>query len=165
MNSTPRLGLPFLSAGQANKEIVHNEGLQMLDALVAGAVEDVPLPTPPAAPVAGACYIVGPDATDAWAGNENKLAAFTDAGWRFISPAEGFAVYARATGVWAVFRAGAWEMGSVRGTALMLGGEQVVGSRLAAIPSPAGGATIDNEARTALDQILGAMRQHGLIDP
>jgi hypothetical protein len=49
-------------------------------------------------------------------------------------------------------------------TGLFVDGEQVVGSRRAAIASPSGGATIDAEVRTAVSQILGALRTHGLID-
>jgi hypothetical protein len=52
----------------------------------------------------------------------------------------------------------------VRGSSLVLAGQQVVGGRLPAIPGASGGAVVDNEARAAIDQILTAMRQHGLID-
>jgi hypothetical protein len=41
---------------------------------------------------------------------------------------------------------------------------QVVGSRLAAIPGPSSGATVDAEGRAAINQILAALRQHGLIE-
>jgi hypothetical protein len=44
-----------------------------------------------------------------------------------------------------------------------VGGQQVVGSQAAAIASPSGGATVDAEARTAIDAILAALRAHGLI--
>ena len=53
MSSTTRLHLPFLSAGQAQKEFSHNEALQALDFLVAGAVEEGPRNDPPTAPVHG----------------------------------------------------------------------------------------------------------------
>jgi len=46
----------------------------------------------------------------------------------------------------------------------VIGGEQVIGSRAAAIADPAAGATVDNEARTAIDAILDALREHGLIE-
>ena len=48
MAGTPRLSLPFLSVGQAQKEFTHNEALQTLDVLVAGAIEEPPRATPPA---------------------------------------------------------------------------------------------------------------------
>ena len=40
---------------------------------------------------------------------------------------------------------------------------QVVGSQQAAIANPAGGLTIDAEARTAIGSILTALKTHGLI--
>jgi uncharacterized protein DUF2793 len=164
MSSTPRLGLPFLSAGQAQKEIFHNEALQTLDVLVAAAVEEPPRATPPPSPAIGSCYIVATAATDEWAGQSQAVAAFTSAGWRFVAPQEGTACYVRSTACWAVYRANAWEVGQVRGSSLVLAGQQVVGGRLAAIPGASGGAVVDSEARAAIDQILTAMRQHGLID-
>lgn len=42
-------------------------------------------------------------------------------------------------------------------------GAQVVTNQQAAIPDAAGGATIDAEARTALNALLAALRIHGLI--
>jgi hypothetical protein len=47
---------------------------------------------------------------------------------------------------------------------VIIDGDQVIGSRVSAIAGPSGGATVDAEARTAIDQILGALRGHGLID-
>jgi hypothetical protein len=72
--------------------------------------------------------------------------------------------YVRASGTWAEFRQGAWEIGSLRGSALVIDDEQVVGIRLAGIVAPSGGSTVDAEARTALGAILGALRTHGLIE-
>ena len=165
MTATPRLSLPFLAAGQAQKEFVHNEALQTLDIVAAAAVEDGPLDTPPAAPALGACYIVGTAPSDAWAANSNALAAYTSGGWRFVIPPEGMTALVKSSALWATFRSGVWEMGVLRGSSLIIGGEQVVGSRVAAIASPAGGTTIDSESRTTIDSILAALRQHGLIEP
>jgi hypothetical protein len=72
-------------------------------------------------------------------------------------------LYVKSAGEWANFRSGTWEFGVVRASSLMIGGQRVVGDQLAAIADPAGGSTIDAEARTAVDLILAAMRQHGLI--
>jgi Protein of unknown function (DUF2793) len=137
--------------------------LQTLDSLVAGAVEEPPRADPPAAPVVGACYIVGATPTGDWSSTAQYVAAFTSAGWRLMPPQEGMTFYVRSTGVWAVFRGGAWELGELRGSSLLIGGQQVVGSRAAAIASASGGTTVDSEARAAIDQILAALRQHGLI--
>jgi hypothetical protein len=164
MNSTPRLGLPLLAVGQAQKELAHNEAIQSLDALVGTAVEELPRNDPPAAPTIGAAYITGPEPVAEWEGKPLHIAAFTSGGWRLIAPREGMTAYVRSTGTWAVYGLGAWEVGQLTGSALVLEGKQVVGARAAAIPSASGGTTIDVQARAAVDQILGALRQHGLIE-
>jgi hypothetical protein len=164
MTGTPRLSLPFLNVGQAQKEFTHNESLQTLDVLVAGAVEEPPSTTAPATPALGACYIVATDATDAWAGKSQCVAAWTSGGWRFIVPVEGMVMFERSSGTWTVFRNGNWETGILRGESLMIDGQQVVGRRAAAIESPTSGGVIDTEARTAIDAILTSLRDHGLIE-
>jgi hypothetical protein len=40
----------------------------------------------------------------------------------------------------------------------------VVGSQAAAIASPTGGTNVDVQARSTIDAILSALRQHGLIE-
>jgi len=48
---------------------------------------------------------------------------------------------------------------------VVIAGQQVIGSRASAIGSASGGTTVDVQARAVIDQILTAMRQHGLIEP
>ena len=131
--------------------------------LVGGAVEEPPRATPPASPVLGACYIVAAGATDDWAGKSQCVSAWTSGGWRFVAPVEGMTLYERTGGTFACFRNGAWDVGTLTATSLLIGGQQVVGARAAAIDSPAGGTVVDLEARSAISAILSAMRQHGLI--
>src|SRR5438067_6550520 len=97
-------------------------------------------------------------------GKAESLAAFTSGGWRFVTPVEGMSVYVKTSGSWANYRLGTWEIGTLRGSSVVVGGQQVVGSRGAAIPSAIGGTTVDSQVRAAADQILAALRQHGLID-
>ena len=163
MSATERLALPQILPGQAQKEIFHNEALQILDALVAAAVEEAPRTSPPATPVAGTCFIVADGAAGEWLGRDGQLAAFTAGGWRYIPPVEGMTVHVRSSGEMALYRAGSWEFGIVRGSSLLLGGTQVVGPRSAAIADSTGGTVIDVEARAAVTAILAALRQHGLI--
>jgi hypothetical protein len=143
--------------------LFHNEALQILDVLVAAAVVGLPLATPPASPAIGNWYIVAASPTGAWAGHAQQLAAYTSGGWRFIAPCEGMTALVRSSGSNAAYRAGTWEIGTLRGSELTLDGLKVVGARGVAIAAPTGGVTADAEARTAIGEILAAMRAHGLI--
>jgi hypothetical protein len=126
-------------------------------------VEGDPANIPPATPLAGACYIVGPAPTGAWAGRAGSVAAYSDAGWRFLPPIDGMSLLVRSSGLQAIYRAGAWEIGVVRTGEVVVGGNKVLGSRAAAIAAPAGGTVVDAQARTAISAILTALRGHGLI--
>ena len=141
----------------------HNEALQMLDTIVAAAVEEGPRNAPPASPVAGSCFIIGTAPTGDWSGHASALAAFSAAGWRFIAPFEGLQAWVKSTATFAAYRSGAWEVGAVRASQLLIGGQQVVGARAAAVADASGGTTIDSQARSAIAAILAAMRGHGLI--
>lgn len=164
MSASPRLALPFLAPGQAQKELFHNEALQLLDVIVAAAIEGPPLSAPPGSPAIGNCYLVGSSPTGAWAGRQNELAAFTSGGWRFVAPREGMVALVKSSGETAAFRGGAWEVGTVTGSRFVVGGQQIIAGRGAAIAAPSGGTTIDSQSRTAINQILAMLRQHGLID-
>lgn len=163
MGATARFGFPLLAAGQAQKELVHNETVQGLDIVAAAAVEEPPRTSPPASPTVGATFIVGPAATGVWASHDQSLAAYTEGGWRFVAPRAGLLAYVISTATWALFRAGAWEFGIVRGDQVVIGGRQVVGAQAAAVPAPAGGTTVDVEARATIGLMLSALRAHGLI--
>jgi Protein of unknown function (DUF2793) len=163
MTGTARLQLPLLSTGQAQKEVTVNEALQALDVFTGGSVEEGPRQDPPASPAVGSCYVIGSAPTGEWAGKAGYVAAFTIGGWRLYPPTDGVSLYNKADSHWISFRAGAWEQGIVRGSSLFLGGQQVVGNQAVAIPDPAAGAVVDAEARSAVTEILQAMRHHGLI--
>src|SRR6185503_12817111 len=150
-----------LSVGQAQKEFTHNESLQTLDLLVAGTVEEPPRTTPPASPSLGACYIVAAEATGAWTGLSGYVVGWTSGGWRAIAPVEGMTLYERSTSSSATYRNGVWELGTLRGSALMIDDQKVVGGRLGAIESPSGGAVVDVEGRAVIAAILAALRTHG----
>lgn len=61
------------------------------------------------------------------------------------------------------FGSNGWEVGTVRCDRLFVDGIQVVGARTDAVADPAGGSTIDAEAREAITVILATLRHHGLI--
>lgn len=163
MDKTTRLGMPLLSAGQAQKEAVHNEALIILDILLGGAAEEGPREAPPATPAVGQCFIVAAQPSGAWAGHGNEIAAFTAGGWRYIAPEAGMSLYLQAEQVTAAYSDGQWHIGDLRAERVSIDGQQVVGSRAAAIADPAGGSVVDAEARAAIAALLGALRSHGLI--
>jgi len=160
---TDRLALPLLSAGQAQKELYHNEALARIDVMLCGAVVDSGHDTPPADPDPRGCWIVGNVPTGAWTSQANALAGWTSGGWRFVTPRAGMNFWHVAQGVRIFFDGSAWISGVIPASSLEIGGVQVVGARQAAIPDPAGGTTIDAEARSGITTILEALRSHGLI--
>lgn len=92
-NTTNRVKLPYILQSQSQKEVTHNSGLDLIDALLQAAMVSVGVNTPPASPVAGDSYILGSTPTGAWAGQAKALAFYTT-GWNFITPWEGLTVWA-----------------------------------------------------------------------
>lgn len=161
--TSPRFALPLLQAGQAQKEMFHNEALARIDALLHPAVASIATDTPPTSPIIGDAWIVGPGSSGAWAGKMGDIACWTGGGWRFLSPKAGLKVWLLDAGCWAWHDGSAWQSGALPSGGLLVDGIQVVGGRQGAIVTPSGGTTIDTEARGAIALILAAMRQHGLI--
>jgi hypothetical protein len=161
--TTARWALPLLHMGQAQKELFHNEALARLDMLLHGRVASADLPTPPASPGPGDCWIVAAGATGAWAGQEGAVAGWTEGGWRFVAPRTGLAMQVADRGHALIFDGAAWRDAAVRSDGLYYSENRVVGARTAAIADPSGGTVIDAGARAAIGAILGALRSHGLI--
>lgn len=164
-NQTPRLNTPYIISTQSQKEVTHNMALNMLDALVQSAVETSTLSTPPVSPAEGGLWLVGSTATGDWASHDNELAQYIGGVWQFYLPFEGMAVWLKDENIVARYAAGLWQKGVITANRVEISGQQVVGAQQAAISDAAGGATIDAEARTALNSLLGACRAHGLIAP
>jgi hypothetical protein len=118
MDHTPRLTLPFIMPGQAQKHITHNEAIQALDALVQPVVESRSVAAPPAAPIAGEAWLVPPGATGAWSGHTSQIAAWQSDAWSFLDPAAGWQVFDRSDDTQLVFTGGAWVALASLGSAL-----------------------------------------------
>lgn len=98
---------------------------------------------PPTNPAEGDCYRVTATATQQWAGHEDQLAVRIAGAWHFVPPREGMRLYDTAADRCLFFQAG-W--------------------RSAASPVvPATGGVIDAEARTALNALLQALRDLGIL--
>lgn len=162
-DASSRFGLPYLQAGQAQKEIFHNEALTTVDALLHPAAQSAGDNAPPATPAVGRCWIVGSSPTGAWAGHAGALAAWSEGGWRFVAPVEGMMIWLLDAQIWARRGAGGWIIGDIPAQSVSVAGLQIVGARQPAIADPSDGTTIDSQARTALSALLAAARAHGLI--
>jgi hypothetical protein len=160
---TARLSLPLLAAGQAQKEVTHNEALVVADMLVQPVVEAVAPVQIPASPIPGQCWIVGPAPSGAWTGKAGHIACWSAGGWRFFAPFEGLSAWVASDSIRARWTGGQWRLGQENAQAYSVGGLQVVGAQQAAIPAPSGGQTVDSEARAAVSLILSALETHGLI--
>ncbi len=105
---TPRLALPYIIQGQAQKEVTHNEALVRLDALVDLYILDRDLSAPPATPSDGDAYIVGASPSGAWADQAGNIAYLIDGGWRFYVPVKGLVAYVADEQKMLVFTASGW---------------------------------------------------------
>jgi hypothetical protein len=108
MADTPKLTLPEISTSQSSKEVTHNAGLWILDALVQPSIEDKDLTAPPGSPTNGACYIVAAGATGDWAGEAGHIAQYQATAWVFYTPAEGWKVYVRDENTTYYYNGSAW---------------------------------------------------------
>jgi len=141
--SSPRFALPLLFAGQSQKELTVNEALLGTDILLHPAIE-ASAATPPAAPAFGQCWLVGSGATGAFAGQSDRIAAWTEGGWRFVAPRDGMRVFDIAASAHRLYAAGSWRL-------------------IAAPAAPTGGSVIDSQARTAIAAIITALRNGGVL--
>jgi len=87
---SPRLGLPFLMAAQAQKHVTHNEALLRLDQVTQLVLQGLDATDPPVDPDEGQVWALGAAPTGAWAGQGGDLALWFDGGWLFVTPAPGW---------------------------------------------------------------------------
>lgn len=107
MATTTHMGITLLEMAQAQKEITVNEAFARIDALLNSGVVDKDLGTPPASPVEGDIYIVGPTPTGQWAGKSGQIAYF-DRFWRFITPNEGALMWVNDENAHYIYNGSAW---------------------------------------------------------
>lgn len=141
-NATPRHALPYLFAGQAQREFYINESLSRIDMLMHPAVEGE-LADPPPGPVEGDCFLVAAAATGDWSGREGQLAGWIGGAWTFAEPWNGLRV----------------RDNSTAGTILYSDGWL----RPEAPEEPVGGTVVDAEAREAIATLIAILRQYGLF--
>lgn len=163
MTQTARLALPLLVPGMAAKEVVHNEALGILAALVQPVMRSGPVTNPDPAANIGDIVIVAPGATGDFAGQEGALALLGDNGWTFVAPFTGLTARMASDGRSWRYDGTDWLEGVEEVSSIHVSGTKVVGAQQPDIADPSGGGSADTKARTAISAILDALRSHGLI--
>ena len=109
-DATPRLGLPYLAAAQAQKHVTVNEGLAALDTLVACTVESRTLAAQPASPTDGQSWLLPAAATGVeWALHPvGTLLRFEAGAWTVLAVVPGQVAYLRDEDAVVVRTASAW---------------------------------------------------------
>ncbi|MEJ0062413.1 MAG: DUF2793 domain-containing protein [Alphaproteobacteria bacterium] len=108
MTNTPNLAMAYIAAGQAQKEVTHNDALNDLDALAKLSVIDRTTNAPPGSPATGDAYIIGSSPTGAWSGFAGKVAAWY-AGWKIKTPLAGWTAWVRAENRMLYHTGSAWS--------------------------------------------------------
>jgi Protein of unknown function (DUF2793) len=139
---TPRLDLPLLFAGQAEKEGLVNEVAARLDALLFLAIEGTQS-APPTTPANGQSWLIGTSPSGDWSGRAGQIALRQSGNWLFAAPVAGMRLLDKTTGQERRYHT-AWQA-PAKPTA------------------PSGGATIDNEARGAINAIIAALVIAGIV--
>lgn len=165
MSETIRWALPLLAAGQAQKEITHNEALLAIDRVLQLAVVSRSVSVPPASAAAGAAYVVGDTPIDAWADSAGTIATFDGSGWVITSPRPGCLAWVADEAQFIVFDGSAWSRGGWPAQGLRIGERTVLAAPPVAVDAPAGGTTIDSECRQALNALIAALRNQGVVLP
>jgi hypothetical protein len=109
MANTPNLILPYIAQGQAQKEVTHNDALNLLDAVVQLSVKSRTVTAPPGSPAQGDRYIVPAGASGAWSGQTGKIAVYRDTAWAFLTPIVGWQAIVEAEGRELFYLNGAWQ--------------------------------------------------------
>ncbi|MBD3730707.1 MAG: DUF2793 domain-containing protein [Sphingomonadales bacterium] len=143
LSHTPRLALPLLFAGQAQKEFFVNQSLSLVDMLLQAAVEGE-ASVPPVSPADGESWLVGSAAEGGWSGYEGHLASWQSGVWLFAYPSEGWQVFDRDTRQAIRYSLGEWQ-------------------RVQPPAAPVGGSVEDTEARQAIADLVAALRANGIF--
>lgn len=141
-SATPRFGLPLLHAGQAQKEAFVNEALAIADSQLHGCVEGE-ADTPPATPEDGQNWLIAPDATGEWEGRDGWLACRQAGNWIYVPARDGMRIFDRDADQQQFF-AGSWR-------------------KATPAVEPVGGTTVDVQARTAIGELIAALRAMGIF--
>lgn len=92
-DNTPVLGLPYLVSSQSQKEVTHNESLNIIDILLDRTVKSITITTPPASSAEGDAYIIAVNATGDWLSKDGQIAQYIGGSWKYYTPRQGWLFY------------------------------------------------------------------------
>lgn len=162
MPDTPRLALPLLDAGQAQKEVTHNEALLALDRLLHVRLASRSVAAPPTGAAVGTAYLVPGAASGAWSGGAGQIAVREGAGWRLAAPVPGMIAFVADENLFLFYDTG-WSDGAWPAAGLRVAGRTVLAGSPATIAAPSGGTVIDTESRLVINALIAALRSQGVI--
>ena len=106
--SSPRLNLPLIQGGQAQKHVTHNEAVEQLDLLVQLVVQDFATGTPPGTAAEGQAWVIGDSPTGDWAGRAGQIASWRGGGWLYVLAQTGWRAWGQAEGEIRVYDGANW---------------------------------------------------------
>jgi len=160
---TPSLNLRRMDEGQATAEVLHNESVNFIDALMRKAVISV-LSVPPGSPSEGDVYLVGSGASGVWTGEDDSIAFFF-ADWFFLSPIEGWTIWINNVNDRLVYDGAAWLGGVIVDDLTDNSGGTSGGDTIAVVTDIASAADAVATLAERLNDLLTELRDtHGLIN-
>jgi len=108
---TPRFTLTDIEVNQSQKEVTHNESLQIIDGVLHGVFLDRGLSAPPVLISPGddgKTYLVLATGTGAWAGRDGNIAYFRSSGWTFIVPEKGMRFWIEDEDIFVLYNGTEW---------------------------------------------------------
>ena len=105
--TTPNMGMPYILPAQAQKHVIHNEALQIIDGIANIVVRDS-LSVPPTTPAEGDVYLVLTALSGEWLGRAGRLAMWIDGAWLYITPRDGWCAWFCAESLFKVFDGSTW---------------------------------------------------------
>lgn len=108
--TTPRLGAPELTSGQAVPETTVNEQIRYIEAGAGHFIfKSRVVATPPGSPADGDCYLVAASPTGVWTGKAGNIAFYVSTAWEFITAIEGFTAWVNDENVFIGYDGAAWN--------------------------------------------------------
>ena len=143
---TPRHKLPLLAVGQAQKEMIHNEAVMLIDNIM--NIEVIGVSNDPSVALQNMsqhnmCWLIGSEPVGEWINKNNNIAIFSDNGWRYLEPVENMVLYNEELNSKMMFSESIW-LPAIQ------------------ISEASGGEFVDSQARDSIQEIIAAMKLFGL---